>query len=112
MAVGESGLSRGPSTGVVNWDVEVVAEKGPVVEVVVLTGDSVSELVSRGRLSLRNRLRTRELLERLWVGLSVMLVAIERGMEERVTTTRMGVKMMNQQDPDGKEQKATGDSHL
>lgn len=49
------------------WVEEAVVEKGPVVEVVVLTGDSVSEPLSLdlGRLSLRSRLRTRELLERL-----------------------------------------------
>lgn len=71
VVVGDKGLSLGPSA-CINWDVEVVAEKGPVVDVVVVTGDSVSEPVSLGRLSLRNRLRTLELLERLWAGLSAM----------------------------------------
>lgn len=60
----DRGLSRGPSVGV-NGPVEAVAERGPVVEVVVFTGDSVSEPLSRGKLSLRNKLRTRALLDRL-----------------------------------------------
>ena len=62
----DKGARRGTSTGD-RWDEEAAAEKGPVVEVVVLTGDSVSEPLSLflGRLSLRSRLRTRELLDRL-----------------------------------------------
>lgn len=64
--VGDRGARRGTSMGD-RWVEEAVVEKGPVVEVVVLTGDSVSEPLSLdlGRLSLRSRLRTRELLERL-----------------------------------------------
>lgn len=54
--------------------VDVVAENGPAEEVVVFTGDSVSEPLSRGGLSLRNRFSTRALLERLWAGLSDMSV--------------------------------------
>ena len=68
MVVGDKGLNRGPSMGV-KGDVD---EKGPVVEVEVVTGDSVSEPFSRGRLSLRSKLSTLALLERLWAGLSVI----------------------------------------
>jgi hypothetical protein len=62
VTVGDNGLSLGPSTGL-NGE---VAENGPFVEVVVVTGeDSVSELLSLGRLSLRSKLSTRALFERL-----------------------------------------------
>lgn len=63
VTLGDRGASRGPSMGV-SCVVEVVAEKGPVVEVAV-AGDSVSEPLSRAGLSLRSRFRTRALLERL-----------------------------------------------
>jgi hypothetical protein len=80
---GERGLSL-ESTGV-KGDVD---EKGPVVDVVVVTGDSVSELVSFGRLSLRRRLSTRALLDRLWGGLSAMLAAPMTAVELRETPTK------------------------
>lgn len=82
VVVVDRGASRGPSTGDNRCDVEAVAEKGPVVEVADLAGDSVSEPLSLGRLSIRNRLRTRELLERLWEGLSDMLEVLD-GERER-----------------------------
>jgi hypothetical protein len=76
VTVGESGLNLGPSVGV-NGE---FAEKGPVVEVVVVTGeDSVSEALSFGRLSLRRRLRTRADFDRLCGGLSVILSARRKG---------------------------------
>lgn len=68
MFVVERGASRGPSRGD-RWEDEVVADKGPA----VLMGEPDSEPLSLGRLSLRRRFRTRELFDRLWVGLSAMV---------------------------------------
>lgn len=77
VVVVDKGASRGPSVGDrCDALAEAEAEKGPVVEVVVLTGDSVSEPLSLGRLSLRSKLRTRELLERLWEDLSDDMVEV------------------------------------
>ena len=60
MREGDNGLSLA-STGLRGeFD-----EKGPAVEVEVTGDDSVSEVFSLGRLSLRRRLSTRALLERL-----------------------------------------------
>jgi len=70
VTLGDRGASRGASTGV-SCVLEVVAEKGPVLEVAV-AGDSVSEPLSRAGLSLRSRFRTRALLERLCTGLSAI----------------------------------------
>ena len=74
VVVGERGFSRF-SVGV--RGTRALGVKGPVVEIVVLTGESGSEPLSRGKLSLRNKLMTRELLDRLWVSLSAIISAIE-----------------------------------
>ena len=82
----DKGANRGPSAGErCDALAEAEAEKGPVVEVVVLTGDSVSEPLSLGRLSLRNRFSTRELLERLWEDLSEDMMEGKEGRWREVT---------------------------